>query len=66
EIALDGFTGRNSVRIQQLASSDIYQVNDEVYPEHVVPSHFDRKLESSHLQFTFPAASVTRIDFGPG
>ena len=50
-------------QVEVLRSDSIYDVNDELRPQAVVPVHSKIAVKNGAASFTFPRASVTRIEF---
>jgi alpha-N-arabinofuranosidase len=63
EILLDGAQPHGSVSVQQLLAPNLYAVNDEQQPLAIQPKSLTAPLKKSRLSFTFPHASITRIDW---
>jgi alpha-N-arabinofuranosidase len=61
-IALDGFRAAPTVAVQTLSAASVYAANDEEQPERVVPVPATANLKNSELLYTFPRASVTRLE----
>lgn len=47
---------------QQLTSTSLYSVNDEVRPDAVIPAEVDLKVKGSAFEHVFPKTSVTVIE----
>jgi alpha-N-arabinofuranosidase len=62
DISIANFAQAKEARIQQLSAGSIGEVNDEARPRRVAPVSSTIPLHGSHLGFTFPHASITRID----
>ena len=62
-IDLGGFRASRSATVQTLAAESIYQANDEMEPEAVVPVRKTVAVQPDGFVHTFPAASVTVIEF---
>jgi alpha-L-arabinofuranosidase len=60
-IELTGFEA-GSARGQQLTSTTLYSVNDEVRPDAVIPADLDLKVKGSAFEHVFPKTSVTVIE----
>jgi alpha-L-arabinofuranosidase len=60
-IKLTGFEA-GSAHGQQLTSTTLYSVNDEVRPDAVIPADFDLKVKGSAFEHVFPKTSVTVIE----
>jgi alpha-N-arabinofuranosidase len=65
-IAIDGFRAQGSVEMQTLHANSIYEMNDELEPDHIQPAKTNLTLNGSQFRYTFPHASITRIDFLAG
>ena len=63
ELTVTGFQASGKARAEVLGSDSIYDVNDELRPEAVTPVRSSVVLNGSLASFTFPRASVTRIEF---
>jgi alpha-N-arabinofuranosidase len=61
-ISIAHFAPAAQANVQQLSAASIGEVNDEAHPQRVAPSVSAIPLHGSHLSFTFPHASVTRIN----
>ena len=61
EIAVDGFQPKGVAKVEVLSSASIYDTNDEVRPQAVVPRQTTLPLTTGLLQYTFRHESVTRI-----
>jgi alpha-N-arabinofuranosidase len=61
-ISIDGFKLSGAASVDTLASSSIYDVNDEMNPDAVKPVSKSISRRGSQLQFTFRHESVTRIE----
>lgn len=61
EIAVDGFQPKGVAKVEVLSSASIYDTNDEVRPQAVVPRQATLPLTTGLLQYTFRHESVTRI-----
>jgi alpha-L-arabinofuranosidase len=61
-VALNGFRASGKADLDSVSSDSIYDVNDEVHPKAVTPVHWTVELKNGALQWTFPRASVTRIE----
>jgi alpha-N-arabinofuranosidase len=62
-IDLSGFRPSRNANIQTLAAESIYQANDEMDPEAVAPIARTAAVARDGMTHTFPAASVTVIEF---
>jgi len=62
-IDLGGFRASRSATVQTLAAESIYQANDEMEPEAVIPVRKTVAVQPDGFVHTFPAASVTVIEF---
>ncbi len=62
-IAISGFTAHGPASAQTIHAAGLYEVNDEVQPEHIKPQQSTFTLDHGELQYTFRHASVTRIVF---
>ncbi len=60
-IKLTGFEV-GSAHGQQLTSTSLYIVNDEVRPDTVIPADLDLKVKGSAFEHVFPKTSVTVIE----
>jgi len=63
KIDLSGFRPSPSATVQTLAANSIYQANDEMDPEAVVPIAKTLAVAGNGITYNFPAASVTVIEF---
>jgi alpha-N-arabinofuranosidase len=63
EMKTGGFRGADGAQVEVLRSDSIYDVNDELRPQAVVPVHSKIAVNNGAASFTFPRASVTRIEF---
>jgi alpha-N-arabinofuranosidase len=61
-IALDGFRAAPTAAAQTLSAASIYAANDEEQPERIVPVPATANVKNSELLYTFPHASVTRLE----
>jgi alpha-L-arabinofuranosidase len=61
-VTLSGFAARSG-RAWQIASASIYETNDEVRPEAIVPIEGSVPISGSAFEHTFPKMSVTVIEF---
>jgi alpha-N-arabinofuranosidase len=62
KISLEGLKLAGRATAQELFASSIYEVNDEVRPEQIVPRETAVKVDKAGLSFLFRHESVTRID----
>jgi len=62
ELRLSGFAPLPEARVETLAAASIYQVNDEVRPEAVIPVSSALQTPGPAFSYTFRRASVTRLD----
>lgn len=58
-IDLKGFAARPSAQVQVLNSDSIYDSNDEMDPEHIVPVSGTVRVAAGKIAFTFAHESVT-------
>ncbi len=61
-VSLEDFSARANAAIKTLDSESIYDFNNELRPESVAPVRTIAELKNGVLSYTFPAASVTRIE----
>ncbi len=61
-IRLNGFVPRGQGKALTLSAWSIYQANDELRPETVKPVESALAAPSAEFEYTFPHASVVRID----
>ena len=61
-ITVKSFAARGQARVETLKSDSIYDRNDEIEPEAITPSQFTLSVQRDELSYTFPRASVTRIE----
>ena len=61
-IRLNGFVPRGQGKALTLSAWSIYQANDELRPETVKPVESALAATSAEFEYTFPHASVVRID----
>ncbi|MDQ2842368.1 MAG: hypothetical protein M3Y72_15255 [Acidobacteriota bacterium] len=57
-----GFAAKGRAQIESITSDSIYDGNDEAQPEAITPAHATAQLKGNSLAYTFPRASVTRIE----
>jgi alpha-L-arabinofuranosidase len=57
-IRLKGFAAKGNAEVQVLNADSIYEVNDEVDPEHIVPASSTAQVKGDALRFVFPHESV--------
>lgn len=62
-IHISGFSTHDAAKVQMLRAESIYEVNDELEPEHLTPEQSTLKVNRADLRFTFPHESITRIEF---
>jgi alpha-N-arabinofuranosidase len=62
EISLEDFSAQTKAAVDTLNSESIYDVNDELQPEAITPAHSSATVKNGALTYTFPRASVTRIE----
>ncbi len=62
-IDLRGFHAAGKAAVQTLAAASIYQANDEMDPDTVVPVATTVAVAAGGMTHTFPAASVTVVEF---
>jgi alpha-N-arabinofuranosidase len=60
-IGLKGFSAKANAQVQVLRSDSIYDSNDEVDPEHIVPVPGTAHVAADKVDFTFAHESVTVI-----
>ncbi len=61
-ITVKSFAARGKAKVETLKSDSIYDRNDEIEPEAITPSQFTLSVQRDGLSYTFPSASVTRIE----
>lgn len=61
-VRLKDFTPAPEARLETLAASSIYQVNDEVRPEAVIPTAGVLHIAGPSFSYAFRRASVTRLE----
>jgi alpha-N-arabinofuranosidase len=61
QIAVDGFQPEGNAKVEVLSSASIYDTNDEVRPQAVVPRQTNLEIRAAALQYTFRHESITRI-----
>jgi alpha-N-arabinofuranosidase len=61
-ISVEDFSARTKADVDTLNSESIYDVNDELQPEAITPVHATTTVRNNALNYTFPRASVTRIE----
>jgi alpha-N-arabinofuranosidase len=59
---LKSFAANDKAAIETIQSDSIYDVNDEENPEAITPVHRSVALQGGALHYTFPRASITRIE----
>jgi alpha-L-arabinofuranosidase len=62
-IRISGFTPAGQARVQTLSGTSTYQPNDEMRPEAVIPAPSLLTVKGATLDYLFPRASVTVIEF---
>ncbi|MCC6861163.1 MAG: hypothetical protein IT158_21525 [Bryobacterales bacterium] len=62
-IRIGGFRPSAEARVQTLSGASIYQPNDELRPEAVIPVPGVLKVPGATVDYLFPRASVTVIEF---
>jgi alpha-L-arabinofuranosidase len=62
DISLAGFSVSEAATVESLTAPNIYDGNTETQPEAIVPVQSTVRLNGDHLSYTFPHASVTRIE----
>jgi alpha-L-arabinofuranosidase len=61
-ISLEDFPARTNADVETLDSESIYDFNDELRPEAITPVRTSVEFQNGALSYTFPPASVTRIE----
>ncbi len=61
-ISLADFPAQTKAAVETLNSDSIYDVNDELRPEAITPVQQNAEVKNGTLSYTFPRASVTRIE----
>ena len=61
-ISVEDFSPRTKAYADTLDSESIYDVNNELQPEAITPAHASASIKNGLLTYTFPRASVTRIE----
>jgi alpha-N-arabinofuranosidase len=61
-INFGGFRASGEAHVTQLYSDSIYDVNDEINPEHITPTKRIAKADAAGMEFTFRHESVVRIE----
>lgn len=61
-LSVAGFHAAKVAEIETLQAPSIYEINDEIRPRTITPSHTSVQLSGDLLTHTFPRASVTRIE----
>lgn len=61
QISVDGFRPRGDAKVEVLSSASLYDTNDEVRPQAVVPREVTLTVGSAPVQYTFGHESITRI-----
>jgi alpha-N-arabinofuranosidase len=61
EIAVDDFESKGDAKVEVLSSASLYDTNDEVRPQAVVPRQTTLEISPAPLQYTFRHESITRI-----
>ncbi len=59
---LKGFAATAKAQVDSLSAGSIYDVNDEMSPEAIAPVRSTISVAGGQLKYTFPHASVTRIE----
>jgi alpha-L-arabinofuranosidase len=66
DIDLNGFGAIQPASVQTLRAASIYDVNDQLRPHAIVPADSTAEVAQSHIHFTFPHESITRIELHSG
>ena len=61
-LSLKSFAAAAHAEVETIQSDSIYDVNDEEDPKAITPVHRSINLSGGALHYTFPRASVTRIE----
>ncbi len=61
-IAVKSFAALGKAKVETLKSDSIYDRNDEIEPEAITPGQSTVSVQRGELSYTFPRASVTRIE----
>ena len=61
-VSIKGFASGHKAKVETLRSDSIYDRNDEIEPEAITPSESMLSVQGGELRYTFPRASVTRIE----
>jgi alpha-N-arabinofuranosidase len=62
-LSIKGFAARGTAKVRTIQAASVYEMNDEDQPEHISPEESSLAIGREPLMYTFPRASVTRIDF---
>ena len=62
DISLAGFSASATANIESLTAGSIYDRNSETQPEAIIPVPSTAALNGGRLSYTFPHASITRIE----
>lgn len=62
DINLNGFDAAETAAVQTLSAPSIYGANDELHPHAITPADSMVDVAQSHVRFTFPHESITRIE----
>jgi alpha-N-arabinofuranosidase len=63
KIQLHGFDATPLAHVEVLKAQSIYEMNDEIDPQHILPVPLTLTVRSSQASYEFPPASVTVVTF---
>jgi alpha-N-arabinofuranosidase len=61
-LSVAGFHGAKAAEVETLQAPSIYETNDEIRPRAITPTRTSMQFSGEQLEYTFPRASVTRIE----